>query len=282
MRLDPVLGPEDLSSVRPVVIVDARSGKDAAERFAVGHLRGAVHVDLDRDLSEKAADPREGGRHPLPPCARFAELLARLGIGAESRVAIYDDKGGANAAARFWWMLRATGHEAVQIVDGGLDAALAAGVPAERGPGRAPAPVPARPLEWRWPVVQADEVARAASDPSRLVVDVRDPSRYRGEGDPFDPTTGHIPGAVNVPFATNLGADGRFLSTEALAAKYRALLGSRAPSDVVVQCGSGVTACHTLAALERAGLPGARLYVGSWSEWSRAGRPVATGSDPHG
>jgi thiosulfate/3-mercaptopyruvate sulfurtransferase len=275
---DPVIAPEALPS--EVVLVDARSGADARARFEAGHLRGARHVDLDHDLAAHPDDPAIGGRHPLPAPASFAAVLGRLGITPASDVVVYDDKGGANAASRFWWMLRAAGHTSVRVLDGGLAAALAAGVPTETGPaGDAGAP-PYPFTAWGAPTVTADEVGPAAHDPARLVVDVRDPTRYRGDGDPFDPSPGHVPGAVNVPFASNLGPDGRFLSAPELAAKYRAVLAGRDPSRVILQCGSGVTACHTLLALERAGLRGAALYVGSWSEWSRSGRPVARGDDP--
>ncbi|MDQ3032885.1 MAG: rhodanese-like domain-containing protein, partial [Myxococcota bacterium] len=148
---------------------------------------------------------------------------------------------------------------------------------------RAPRPTlrSPKPLQaWSRPQADLREVAEAARDPERLVIDVRDPSRYRGEADPFDPSPGHIPGAVNAPYATNLGPDGRFLPAAELARKYRDLLGERAPEQVIVACGSGVTACHTLLAMERAGLGGAKLYVGSFSEWSRSGRAIATGDEP--
>lgn len=283
MSLDPVVDPRSLVSPEErskVVLVDARSGPDARQRFEAGHLEGAVHVDLDSDLAAHPADPSQGGRHPLPAPHDLARVLAWLGIHSSKRVVVYDDKGGANAAARFWWMLRATGHTRAQVLDGGYDAAVAAGIPVVSGPSEGSEQTTTPIGGWLSPVADLDEVARAASSPERLVIDVRAPARYRGDEDPFDPHPGHIPGAVNVPFATNLGPDGRFLSKEELAAKYRAVLGDRAPSDVIVSCGSGVTACHTLLAMERAGLGGAKLYVGSFSEWSRSGRPVAKGEEP--
>ncbi|HYO71011.1 MAG TPA: sulfurtransferase, partial [Archangium sp.] len=251
-------------------------------RYEERHLQGALHVDLDQDLASKPADPARGGRHPLPAPAAFAALLGRLGIGPETRVVVYDDKRGANAASRFWWMLKAAGHADVRVLDGGLEAALAAGVPAGT-PGTPPAQRPAYPFErWLRPTADADEVARAARALGRLVIDVRDAVRYRGESEPIDPVPGHLPGAINVPFTSNLGPDGRFLPPEELARKYRAVLGAREPSEVIVHCGSGVTACHTLLALEHAGLMGSRLYVGSWSEWCRSGRPMVKGPSPGG
>jgi thiosulfate/3-mercaptopyruvate sulfurtransferase len=282
-RLPPLIDAKELAKEsvrRSVVLVDARTGPDARARYEASHLDGAMHVDLDHDLAHPSEHPARGGRHPLPTPDEFAQVLGRLGIGERMRVVVYDDKGGANAAARFWWMMRAAGHDAVQVLDGGLAAALAAGIPADARPVR-PTVRPAYKFDrWRWPLADAVEVAQAAGLPAQLVLDVRDPVRYRGESDPFDPTPGHIPGAVNVPFATNLGRDGKFLPPDALAEKYREVLGDRDPSRVIVSCGSGVTACHTLLAMESAGLEGAKLYVGSWSEWSRSGRPIATGATP--
>jgi thiosulfate/3-mercaptopyruvate sulfurtransferase len=267
---------------RNLVLIDARSGPGSRARYEERHLEGALHVDLDQELASKPADPARGGRHPLPAPEVFAALLGRLGIGPEVKVVVYDDKGGANAASRFWWMLKAAGHEDVRVLDGGLEAALAAGVPTGT-PGPRPPQRSAYPFErWLRPTADVDEVASAARAPGRLVIDVRDAVRYRGESEPIDPVPGHLPGAINVPFASNLGPDGRFLPPEELARKYRAVLGEREPSDVIVHCGSGVTACHTLLAMEHAGLTGSRLYVGSWSEWCRSGRPIVRGSSPGG
>jgi len=279
--LDPVISPEELLSIRDrVVLVDAQSGPDADSRYQARHLAGAVHVDLDRDLADVPADAAHGGRHPLPDVARFAHVVGQVGIDPASHVVVYDDKGGANAAARFWWMLRALGHDRVQVLDGGLSVAIAAGCPTGAGAEVSPAKPPYPATGWVLDTALADEVAAAGADPARLVIDARDAARYRGESDPFDPRPGHVPGAINVPLATNLGPDGRFLAPTALAEKYGVLLGDRAPEQVIAHCGSGVTACHTLLAMERAGLRGARLYVGSFSEWARSGRRVAVGSEP--
>jgi thiosulfate/3-mercaptopyruvate sulfurtransferase len=285
MSLDPVVDPRALVSAEArtqIVLVDARSGERAYERYKERHLEGALYVSLDHDLAMHDHDPAEGGRHPLPDVAAFSRVLGFLGIGPQSHVVVYDDKSGANAAARFWWMLRAAGIARSQVLDGGLESGVAAGIPTgSRGPRptvRSPKPF----AEWSRPRADAEEVAAAARDPRRLVIDVRDPSRYAGQSDPFDPRPGHIPGAVNVPYATNLRPDGRLLPAADLEAKYRAVLGDRAPSDVIVSCGSGVTACHTLLAMERAGLSGAKLYVGSYSEWSRSDRPIASGEEPGG
>jgi thiosulfate/3-mercaptopyruvate sulfurtransferase len=275
----PLISPVELlalSSTKPIVIVDAGTGRDVRERYAALHLRGAFPVDLDQDLAAPVTNAAIGGRHPLPELPAFARLLGQLGIDQETHVVVYDDKSGANAA-RFWWMLTAVGHLAVQVVDGGLPAALAAGFPASSGPETpvAGAPYPVTP--WGLPTVTIEEVEQAAQSGAHLIIDVREAARYRGETEPIDLVAGHIPTAVNVPFSGNLAADGTFLTPEVLQNKYLALLQGRKPSEVTVHCGSGVTACHTLLAMAQAGLPIPNLYVGSWSEWSRTERPIATG-----
>jgi thiosulfate/3-mercaptopyruvate sulfurtransferase len=283
-NLPPVVDPEELTTPEArhdVLFVDARSGEGAAARFRERHLVGAVHVELDQELAAKPEDPARGGRHPLPTPEAFSRVLQWLGVGPRLRVVVYDDKGGANAAARLWWMMRAAGQPRVQVLNGGIDAAIAAGIPTGSDVGARPTARHRDPFgEWQLPIAQADEVEEATRDPQRLVIDVRDPVRYRGESDPFDPSPGHVPGAINVPYSTNLDAAGRFLPPAELAAKYRGVLGGRDASGVIVHCGSGVTACHTLLAMERAGITGAKLYVGSWSEWARSGRPVARGDSP--
>jgi thiosulfate/3-mercaptopyruvate sulfurtransferase len=184
--------------------------------------------------------------------------------------------GGANAAARAWWLLRAVGHRSVEVLDGGLDAAERAGLSFESGEtrveARPPYPVPS---EWTLPTADIDEVARVARDPAWRVIDVRAAERYRGEVEPLDPVAGHIPGALNVPLTESLSEEGSFRSIDALASHFRSRLSDTPMERVIVSCGSGVTACHTLLALEHAGLSGAALYVGSWSEWCRSGRERA-------
>ena len=274
----PLIAPEALRSRLPSVrLLDAR--QDPAE-FAAGHLPGALHADLACHLSTAAApdaDPVRGGRHPLPDPARFAAQLGAWGIGPETDVVAYDASGGGNAAARLWWMLRALGHGRVRVLDGGLPAALNAGLPLtpDLTP---PAPRPPYPARtWGWPTADLEAVDRQRLDPARKVLDVRAPERYRGETEPFDPVAGHIPGALNAHWADNLGPDGRFKDPLALRKVYLDLLEGTPPEQVTVHCGSGVTACHTLLALEHAGLPGATLYVGSWSEWCRSGRAMDRG-----
>lgn len=258
-----------------LVVADVRWYPDgsARRRYEEDHIPGAVFVDVDTDLS--APRTPGSGRHPLPTPRTFARSMGRLGIGDGSTVVAYDDSGGAYAA-RLWWMLRATGR-AVAILDGGL-----AAWPGElaRGPeARRPARFTPRP----WPdelIADAREVDRLRRDPDALVLDARAGERYRGEDEPIDPVAGHIPGARNAPWSENLDpATGRFLPPEELRRRYAALGADRA-SEVAVYCGSGVTSAHDVLALELAGLPRGRLYVGSWSEWITDPRhPVATGPD---
>lgn len=272
----PLISTKDITLGKDIII-DARSGPDAFERYCAAHLRGALHADLDRDLSQKPADPAYGGRHPLPPVKAFAAFVGRLGITPSTSVIVYDDKSGANAAARFWWMLRALGHEKVKVVDGGLDAIIREGLPMT-GTIHEPVSTSSYPADaWKLPTVTLEDIEVAARDPDALVIDVREAYRYRGEREPIDLIAGHIPGAINIPYLDNLTDDGRFRPVEELAARYGSILDHREPSNVIVHCGSGVTACHTLLALEQAGIKGANLYVGSWSEWSRRDLPIATG-----
>ena len=280
--MTPVIKPHELLQLRTspdMVLVDARTGPNAKEAYNTRHLEGAVYIDLEEDLSQKGASPAEGGRHPLPPVEKFAALLGRLGIRPTNHVVVYDDKAGANPAARLWWMLRAVGHDKVQVPDGGIDAALAAGYPANDQPVTPTVATPYPATVWQLPQAHVEEVERAAADKEALVIDVRDAVRYRGEKEPIDTIAGHIPGAVNLPFIHNLDAEGRFREPQELRQYYTEALGGRRPDHIIVHCGSGVTACHTLLAMDYAGLPLPKLYTGSWSEWSNSGRPVATGQE---
>jgi thiosulfate/3-mercaptopyruvate sulfurtransferase len=265
MSVDPVISAGELAARTDVVVVDCRPD---ARAYAAGHVVGARHARLDRDLAARVDDPARGGRHPLPDPATFAATLGRWGIAPGSHVVAYDDQGGANAAARLWWMLRAIGHDAVQIVDGGLAALRAAGFAITTDEPTVAA-APPYPIGAMRGVADIEEVERARGAADRRVIDVRAAFRFRGESDPFDPVAGHIPGARNAPYADNLRADGTFKTADELRALLTGALDGIAPAQTIVHCGSGVTACHTLVALARAGLPGARLYVGSWSEWCR-------------
>ena len=246
-------------------------------RYEDEHIPGAIHADLNLDL----AAPPDGsnGRHPLPAVADFEARLRRWGVRGDSPVVAYDD-GNGMYAARLWWMLRWLGHEDVAVLDGGLRRWEQLGLPLDDvEPAPAPGDFVARPAPDR--AVDAAAVAAAASDPSARVLDVRAPERYRGEVETIDPVAGHVPGARNHPYTTSLDAAGRFLPRADLRRALEASLDGVPPGRAVVMCGSGVTACHTLLALEHAGLSGARLYPGSWSEWcSDRSRPVRKGERP--
>jgi thiosulfate/3-mercaptopyruvate sulfurtransferase len=255
-------------------LTDPSAGRRAYE---AGHLPGAVYVHLEESLS--APKTGRNGRHPLPERADFARRMAALGADDDTLVVACDNAGGMYAA-RLWWMLRWAGHAACAVLDGGVAAWKAEGLPIEAGP---PAARAAGGFTLRNPLVTAVDYAAVRADLAqgeRLVVDARAADRFRGENETLDPIGGHIPGARNRPFRDNLGADGRFKPAAALRAEFAQLLGDRPVSSVVSQCGSGVTACHNLLAMEVAGLHGAALYPGSWSEWSaQPGAPIATGDE---
>lgn len=200
--------------------------------------------------------------------------MGMVGLTPVSHVVIYDDKSGANAAARLWWMLKAVGHEKAQVIDGGWETIQKSGLPFSvciiKPKSTAHYPV----QEWLLPTVSMSDVERLVKDRHHVVIDVRESYRYKGESEPIDLVAGHIPGAVNVPYLDNLDSRGNFKSAEELAALYQSLIGDRKPEHVIVHCGSGVTACHTLLALDQAGIRGTSLYVGSWSEWSRNDKPI--------
>ncbi len=253
-------------------LADPHSG---AAQYAAGHIPGALHADLNRDLSDLGRQGR--GRHPLPDSAAFAATLGRWGIGPSTQVVVYDAGDGSMAAARAWWLLRLIGHHKVAVLDGGLAAWLAAGqVLATAAPEVAAlAPYPGQ-FDLAQ-VVSADEVQSRLAQPSGWLIDARAGERYRGEVEPLDRVAGHVPGALNRPFGMNV-RDGRFRTADELREELQPLLAGRPPAEAVVMCGSGVTACHLLLAFEHAGLPGARVFADSWSGWSAdPSRPVAVG-----
>jgi len=252
-------------------LADTGAGRRA---YAASHVPGARFVHLDQDLS--APMTGRNGRHPLPDPERFAGRLGELGIGNGSQVIAYDASGG-YYAARLWWMLRWLGHEAVVVLDGGWDAWRKAGSPVTKA---VPTLKPARFVRGGSLVhaVTAGEIARDLGTWQRRLLDARSPDRYRGENETLDPVAGHIPGAVNRFFKLNLDEAGGFKPPASLRQDFEAMLGAVAPSEVVHYCGSGVTACHNLLAMEIAGLTGSCLYPGSWSEWcADPSRPVAKG-----
>ena len=278
-RISPLITPDELMSIRDksnIVLIDARAGKNAQEQYSEAHLEGALFIDLNTQLANIKPDAANGGRHPLPSPYQFAQVLTQLGITPNTHVVIYDDKNSSNAAARFWWMLTSAGHKNVQVLDGGLNAAIKAGLKTssyEETPHNTEA---YKISEWQLPLVDIDEVAKVAQDENYLVIDVRDKVRYDGDKEPIDLIAGHIPGAVNIPFSGNLESDGTYLPSSELREKYLEALDGRRIENVIVHCGSGVTACHTILAMAYAGIEYPKLYVGSWSEWSRSNRPIAT------
>lgn len=278
MTLSPITSAESLraalASGDDVVLLDAGRSRAA---WDAGHLHGARYASSDEHLSSASRpghDPARGGRHPLPSLDDWCRTLGEWGIAPSTHVIVYDEQAGANAAARAWWMLRGVGHEQVAVLDGGLPAAVDAGLELTTA-AAAIQPLPPYPCErWRLPNVDIDSVDLLRTDPEWRVIDVRSATRFAGLEEPIDPVAGHIPGAINVPFAENL-ENGRFKSPESLRELYASRLSGVDAEHVVVHCGSGVTACHTLLALEIAGMRGASLFVGSWSEWCRNPRPRA-------
>ena len=258
-------------------LADTEAGRRA---YAEGHLPGAYHADLDAHLSSPIGPTT--GRHPLPDPARLDAWLGDCGVSPRTRVVVYDDVGG-GFAVRLWWLLRWIGHDRVALLDGGLQAWIAAGGALTRKvPRYEKGELTASPDDTRWITTEA-LAAELAADPTAgrpTLIDARAPERFRGDQEPIDPVAGHIPGAINMPLMDNLDADGRFLSAERLRERFTRAIGQAPPSSVVHSCGSGVNACHNILAMEIAGLNGSRLYAGSWSEWIRSPeRRVATGSD---
>ncbi len=247
------------------VIVDCRfnlgNTAEGEAAYLAGHIPGAVYAHLDRDLSS-AQPVTDRGRHPLPSTAAMTALFGRMGIAPDTQVVAYDDTNG-HYAARLWWMLRMMGHEAVAVLDGGWPAWQSSELPVTAG------------WEQREATVfigqpRLDRLVTIDDVPSLpLLIDSRAPERYRGDIEPLDPVAGHIPGAVNRPYGANWTADGRWQSPADLAVAFDSLLGDTAAADSTFYCGSGVSACVNVLAMVHAGLPEGRVYVGSWSEWSR-------------
>lgn len=253
-------------------LADTEAGRRAYQH---SHIPGARYAHLNEDLSSPITPTT--GRHPLPDPARLTHRLGEWGINENTQIIAYDDMGGMLAAARFWWLLRWLGHEACAVLDGGFLAWQRAGLPVTtQWPTVQTATFNARPDDRLW--LTAEQVQ--ALTPEQAVLDARGAARYRGEQEPIDPVAGHIPGAINLPTESNLTADGHFLPPVELQARFDAVLAGRTPAQIIHSCGSGVTACHNLLAMESAGLPGSRLYPGSWSEWIRdPERPIAKGCE---
>lgn len=260
---------------------DLKNPDYGSQAYARGHIPGAQFMNLDRDLAGLANG--RNGRHPLPEVAVISEKLSACGVGPDTQVVAYDNEGGI-FASRLWWLLRWLGHDRVAVLDGGLAGWKRAKLPLEEAMPEVAAarfvPRPNRPSGGVFGVVSADTVLANLGTAALLVIDARSPERFRGENETLDPVGGHIPGAVNRFYFDNLDDDGcYFKSAENLREEFMELLAGRDPKSVIQQCGSGVTACHNLLAMELAGFSGSQLYAGSWSEWcADTARPVAKGS----
>lgn len=268
-----------LSDDDALILLDARhdlgNHQLGREQYLEGHIPGAIFLDHEIDL----CGPKTGknGRHPLPDREDFIRLLGNLGIGPQANIVVYDARD-SMFAAHLWWMLRWAGCTKVRVLNGGWSAwgQISGDIEREK-------PAPRAPVVWEsgatgMPVVDANAVLANIIQPVFTVIDARAENRFRGENETIDPVAGHIPGAINWPFSRNLDSDGFFLPVDELKSGFAQLLGNNKPEQIVHQCGSGISACHNLLAMEVAGLTGSALYPGSWSEWcSDSSRPVAVG-----
>lgn len=281
-----IVAPETLAVAlqRPdVVVVDCRHRLEdpgyGQSAWLTSHIPGAVHAHLDRDLADTSKHGR--GRHPLPDAERFCATLGSWGISPEHQVVAYDERDGSMAAARLWFLLRLLGHEKVAVLDGGFARWTSQGMPVSTHPRQRRPPETYRARFDPERLLDSEQVLARLGDPDRRpgwLIDARSAERFRGEVELIDRLPGHVPGAVNRPYTENLRPDGRFRPPAELAVAFRELAGGRPASELAVMCGSGVTACHHLLAMERAGLPGAKLFADSWSGWiCDSSRPVATG-----
>jgi len=273
--ISPIIEVKELIEIHQfetLVIVDASIETSYKEK----HLDGALFVNLNTQLSNIKEDFSFGGRHPLPTIEQFSNTLKSLGINEKSHVVIYDDKNGANSAARFWWMLRAIGHDKVQVLNGGIQEAERKGFLINSELVEAKKTASYNFADYKLPQADISEVENYSQDKNYIVVDVREEERYLGIKEPLDLVAGHIPGAINIPFSTNLDTNGLFKTSKELKKKYQVVFENIKSDHIIVHCGSGVTACHTLLAITYAGLDIPKLYVGSWSEWSRNNKKIAT------
>jgi thiosulfate/3-mercaptopyruvate sulfurtransferase len=262
---------KDLESGKEFLLFDCRSDltnpKAGYESYLDGHIPSAIYVDIDHDLaSEKNG---QNGRHPLPTIEQWIKRCASLGITKDSNIVIYDNHS-CMYAVRMWWMLRATGHQHVRLLNGGYGFWLAAGFSSEKIDNQrshTPAASTMLGIESFKDALLASDVLNNLSSQQYLVLDARSPDRYRGENETLDPVGGHIPGAINRFFKNNLDANGQFKSADVLAKEFKDLLGETPSESIIHQCGSGITACHNMFAMELAGLNSSMIYSGSWSEW---------------
>lgn len=268
MKPSPIIQPAELLALNQndYLLVDASAGSKA--RYKENHLAGALYIDLNTDLAD-IKDFAIGGRHPLPSFEHFTAVLQQFGIDEDTHVIIYDDKNGGNAAARFWWMLKAIGHTKVQVLNGGFDAAIRAGFGTNANQETPKSVGQYKITNWSLPLADINEVEIASKTGNQTIVDVRDANRFAGLTEPIDLIAGHIPNAINIPFTNSLDENGSFFNPKVLRKVLETALEDVKSENLIVHCGSGVTACHLLLAMDYAGLEIPKLYVGSWSEWSR-------------
>jgi thiosulfate/3-mercaptopyruvate sulfurtransferase len=280
MMISPIIEVEMLLNIykdADVLIFDVSNSKNAKANYDAEHIEGALFIDLNTQLADIKSDVSIGGRHPLPKIETFAKTLTDLGISKDKHVIIYDDNNGSNAAARFWWMLKSVGHNKVQVLNGGLNHAKNANFPMSSKVEYINRTSESYHISnWNLPTIEINEVERISHDLNYLVVDVRSKERYEGKNEPIDLIAGHIPGAINIPFTENLDENGLFLKPDALRKIYEPIFKEIKTENIIVHCGSGVTACHTLLALNYADMEIPKLYVGSWSEWSRNNKKIET------
>lgn len=272
-KISSIIQPAELINLNPddYLLFDASAG--SKNRYDENHLADAFYIDLNTDLAN-IGDFAIGGRHPLPTIEHFAQTLGNFGVAPDSHVIIYDDKNGSNAAARFWWMLKAVGHEKVQVLNGGYDAAVKAGFATNNEIPKANPKNPYPITAWKLALADINEVETASKTGNQTIVDVRDAKRYAGLTEPIDLIAGHIPGAMNIPFTNSLDENGSFFNPKVLKKVLEMELADANTDQLIVHCGSGVTACHLLLAMDYAGLEIPKLYIGSWSEWSRNGKDM--------
>ena len=279
VNISPIIQVSELLTLyasKKIIIVDASNGENAKANYDAEHLEGALFVDLNTQLAEINDDLSMGGRHPLPKIENFLETVSNLGISPESHVIIYDDKNGSNASSRFWWMLKSIGHEKVQVLNGGIQEAKKNNFPFSSKKQNSTKTKLYKVTKWKLQIAEIDEVEKVSQNKNFIIIDVRDSKRYNGETEPIDQIAGHIPGAINIPFTENLDENGLFLSPKLLKMKYEKVFGNVETQNIIVHCGSGVTACHSLLAINYATLEIPKLYVGSWSEWSRNNKTIQT------
>lgn len=281
MKLSPIISAKELQKIQNqenLIIIDAGSGGNSYDNYLEKHLENALYADLNRDLAEVLENSKNGGRHPLPSLEKFAEVLQNLGIDENSHlIIIYDNKNSTNAAPRFWWMLKAAGIKNVQVLDGGLQSAENEGLKITNIITKPKSSKRKLDLKnWKLPLVDINFIEKNSENPDFKIIDVRSKERYDGKEEPIDLIAGHIPGAENIPFTENMNADGTLKDKEILKEKYQKIFQNTSLENIAIHCGSGVTACNTLLALDYAGLEIPNLYVGSWSEWSRNDKEIAT------